>query len=274
MLVVFLALTPVWFSLGSALANPGLGPSVSSRFAEWLRDNGGRSVVVFFENWWYQHHQPAAGGRPPAGAIPPPTTASATTTTSPSPSKPSHRRVPSIVPLPTPAPLSPLANGAVPGEGQWHAAGRTVGGQPAIYEAFLRPDNVYTRLVAGVAWMDMRLLRATLYLGSYIPGGGPFKYTAPIEPAAAKTLVALFNSGFRMQDTNGGYYTDGRLLYPMRTGAASFVIYRDGSVNIGTWGTEVKMTPQVVAARHSSVFTITSTSSADASITGDVCPGG
>ena len=91
----------------------------------------------------------------------------------------------------------------------------------AIYEAFLRPDDVYTSLVSGVAWMDMKLLSATLYSGSYIPGGGPYKHTAPIEPGAARTLVALFNSGFRMQDTNGGYYTDGRLVAPMRDGVVN-----------------------------------------------------
>jgi hypothetical protein len=251
LLIVLIGLTPVWWSLGNALTNPGMGPSVASRLAEWLRDNGGRSVVVFFENMWYEHHQPAAGGKPPAGAIPPPVASVATTTTisgvtvkdrDPKPHGP--------VPLPTPAPLKPLAAAPIAGEGQWHPVGRRVDGIPAIYEAFLRPDSVYTSLVSGVAWMDMRLLRATLYSGSYIPGGGPFKYTAPILPSAARTLVALFNSGFRMQDTNGGYYTDGKVLYPMRNGAASFVIYKNGSVNIGAWGGEVRMTPTVFQVRQ------------------------
>lgn len=253
-LLVVVGLTPVWVSLGSALANPGMGPSVASRLAEWVRDNGGRSLVVFVENIWYEHHQPAAGGKPPAGAIPAPvgattsTTSTTPTTVAGHPDPPPKPRGP--VPLPTPAPLTPLAKPAIAGEGQWHPVGRKVDGVPAIYEAFLRPDNVYTSLVSGVAWMDMRLLRATLYSGNYIPGGGPYKYTAPISSTAARSLVALFNSGFRMQDTNGGYYTDGKLLYPMRNGGASFVIYKNGSVNIGAWGSEVKMTPDVWQVRQ------------------------
>jgi hypothetical protein len=252
-LLVFVGLTPVWWSLGNAITNPGMGNTVASRLAEWLRDNGGRSVVVLVENWWYEHHQPAAGGKPPPGEIPPPTVTTSTTL----PPAPAHHgggtkppRKPAITPLPTPATLAPLATPAIAGEGQWHPVGRKVDGMYAIYEAFLRPDDVYTSLVSGVAWMDMKLLRATLYSGSYIPGGGPYKYTAPIEPDAARTLVALFNSGFRMQDTNGGYYTDGRLVAPMRDGAASFVIYKNGSVNIGSWGTEVNMTPQVTQVRQ------------------------
>src|ERR1019366_271926 len=44
---LLLILTPVWISLGSALANPGLGSSASARGAEWLRGHGGSSIV----NW-------------------------------------------------------------------------------------------------------------------------------------------------------------------------------------------------------------------------------
>ena len=35
---------------------------------------------------------------------------------------------------------------------------------------------------------------------------------------------------------NSGYYTEGRVLDPLRTGAVSLVIYADGSVDIGAWG--------------------------------------
>jgi hypothetical protein len=252
--VVLLALSPVFWSLGSALANPGMGPSVASRLAEWLRDNGARTLVVSVENWWYEHHQPPIGGKPPAGAIPPPVLQPHRYLVT-DPTRTQHKEGSSqpkggAEGLPPPAPIQPVDSPAIAGEGDWHPVGRKVDGQTVVYEAFLRSDNLRTSLVAGVAWLDMRLLRATLYSGSYIPGRGPFAYTAPIEPSAATSLVALFNSGFRMQDTDGGYYTDGRTVYPMRDGAASFVIYRDGSVNIGAWGTEVRMTPDVVQVRQ------------------------
>jgi hypothetical protein len=252
-LVVIVGFTPVWWSLGNALTDPGMGTSVAARFAEWMRDNGMRSIVVTVENWWYEHHQPTKGGAPPAGAIPPPILGPrkhVTTVGHPGVASQTNTLAGGLVPLPTPAPLKTVITPAIAGEGQWHPIGRRVDGVPAMYDAFLRSDSAYSSLVSGVVWMDMRLLRATLYSGSFIPGGGPFRYTAPIEPAAAKTLVALFNSGFRMQDTNGGYYTDGRLLYAMRDGSASFVIYKNGSVNIGAWGSEVRMTPQVAQVRQ------------------------
>ncbi|HVC24222.1 MAG TPA: phosphodiester glycosidase family protein [Acidimicrobiales bacterium] len=240
-LVVLAALTPVWASLANALTNPSLGVTLPARGAEWVREHGGASVVTWVENLWYSHHPPRVGGRLPAGAIPKPTHLA---------TAPPTRVASGLVPLPTPAPVVPFASPAIAGEGQWRPAGRTVGGVPAIYETYLRPDAVHTSYVVGVAWMDTRLLRATLYSGSFIPGGGPWRYTAPVTQSAARTLVAAFNAGFRIQDANGGYFTQGKMFLPLRAGGASFVIYRNGSAAIGAWGSEVRMTPAVAAVRQ------------------------
>jgi Phosphodiester glycosidase len=225
------------FSLGGALTNPALGSSFSSRFSEWARTHGGASIVNWVEKEWYSHHPPPIGGKPPAGAIrvPPPTNAIVA-------SGPAH--------LPSPPALRPFAQPAIPGEGQWSLVGRLVGGIPAIYETTLRPDAIHTSYVVGVAWMDTKLLKATLYSGSQIPGGGPYSHTAPIQPQAADSLVAAFNAGFLMSGANGGYYTDGKTILPLRTGAASFVIYRNGTVAVGLWGRDVTMTPNVVSVRQ------------------------
>jgi hypothetical protein len=235
-LTIFLVISGV--SLGGALANPTLGTSVSARFAEWARAHGGGGIVTWTENAWYSHHQPPVGGTPPKGAIVPPHGQVASNT-----SGPPH--------LPAPSPVQPFANPPIPGEGQWSPAGRLVGGIPAVYETTLRPDPIHTSLVVGVAWMDTKLLHATLYSGSSVPGGGPYTHTAPVQAGPASSLVAAFNAGFRMQDANGGYYTDGRIVAPLRTGAASFVIYKDGSSTVGAWGQDgLTMTPNVVAVRQ------------------------
>ncbi|MHB1711416.1 MAG: hypothetical protein ACYCV7_08440 [Acidimicrobiales bacterium] len=101
--------------------------------------------------------------------------------------------------------------------------------------------------------MDTRLLSARLYSGSKSPGGGPYRYTAPIQPAQAASLVAAFNGGFYMNVAGGGYYTEGRVVDPLVSGAASLVIYGDGSVNVGAWGTDVTMTANVVSVRQNLV---------------------
>jgi hypothetical protein len=153
--------------------------------------------------------------------------------------------------LPAPAGLVPFGPVAA-GQGAWRPAGRPVAenGQSvrAVYETTLIPPGG-TR-PAGIAWLDTGLLSARLYSGSVSPGGGPYRYTAPIGPAQAATLVAAFNGGFKMNQARGGYYTEGRIIDPLRAGAASLVIYADGSVAIGAWGRDVTMTPQVVSVRQ------------------------
>ena len=156
---------------------------------------------------------------------------------------------PGTAPLPTPAALVPYpGTPAFADLGVWQPAGRLVGGQAAVYETLLVPPGDTKR--AGIAWMDTSLLSARLYSGSLSPGGGPYKYTAPVAPAAAASLVAAFNGGFQMKDAHGGYYTEGRMITPLVPGAASLVIYADGAVTVGAWGTDVTMTPSVVAVRQ------------------------
>ena len=168
------------------------------------------------------------------------TTSSPTTTTTISPGlRPD---------LPAPSALAPFTSPAPPGQGTWLAAGRRVGGFPAVYETALTPPG--GTQPAGVAYMDTRLLSAQLYSGSVSPGGGPYLFTAPVEPAQAATLVAAFNGGFKMNAAGGGYFTEGRTVYPLVGGSASLVISANGSVTVGAWGTDVSMSPGVVAVRQ------------------------
>lgn len=236
---ILIGLTPVWVSLGSALGNPILGGSPGARAAEWFRGHGGSPIVNWVENLWYSHHPPPLGGTPASGSIP---HLASGKLHGLSKSAPAH--------LPVPRRMTSPAGQRLRGEGVWHPAGRLVGGIPAVYETWVRPDALHTSLVIGVAWMDTKLLRATLYSGSTIPGGGPYRHTAPVPPGAAKSLVAAFNAGFLMNNANGGYYTDGRTITPLRKGAASFVIYRNGSVNIADWGRDAALTPDVVSVRQ------------------------
>ncbi len=103
--------------------------------------------------------RPTQGREAPQGAIPAPVVTTTTTAGRPGP--------PAV-----PAAIAPFVTTPTPGEGQWHPVGRTVGGIPAMYAAFLRPNAVNTSLVTGVAWMDTKLLGTTLYAGTTIPGTG------------------------------------------------------------------------------------------------------
>jgi hypothetical protein len=240
-LALVVLVTIVGWSYGHALTVPG-ADSLGTRSVEWVRDHGGTSLVNWIEQEWYSHHPPPKGGTPKPGLIPVP----ARTTTPPPPP-----RVASLPPhLPPPAPVVPLASPPLPGEGAWRPVGRpSGGGLPAVYATAVRPDAVHTSLVTGLAWMDTKLLRATLFAGSQTPGGTWADMT-PIPPDQRPALIAAFNGGYRIQESQGGYYADGKLARPLVQGAASFVIGVDGTATVGMWGRDVTMGPNVAAVRQ------------------------
>jgi hypothetical protein len=230
----------IWLaiSLGTALTDPSLGASPMSRFAEWGRSNHIGFVVTWLEKEYYALNPPQVGGKPQTGAFNVHHKDKVTVTSS----------CPDALPVPKNV-VSPVTP-AQPNEGVWQAAGRLVANCAPLYVTYVRPDAIHTSYVDGIAWMDPKLLSATLYSGSQIPGGGPYSHTAPVSPSAAMTLVSAFNAGFRMGDSQGGYYTDGKQVVPLVAGKASAVISKDGTMNIGAWGSDVTMTPEVVSVRQ------------------------
>jgi len=225
------------WSYVSAITAPGTD-SLQAKSVEWVRSHGGSGIVRWVENEWYSHHQPPKGGRANVALATHPATPF------------SSANYANVAHLPVPPPLHPIVPGPVEGEGQWTPVGRLVGGVPAVYSTYLRPDPAHTSLLTGVAWMDTKLLKATLFSGTDVPGAPGFKDVAPPTAEQAGQLVAQFNSGFRMQDSDGGYYSEGRLIYTMRPGAASLVISDNGDVTVAKWGRDATMGPTVASVRQ------------------------
>jgi len=244
-------LVPIGWSLGHALTAPGTTP-LGVRTTEWVRDHGGRNVVTWAENFWYNHHKPKTGGLPAASALPrftlPPTTdgpLSVSTTT--------------LAPIDAPGRVRLLAAHALAGEGVWQPTGRPgLDGRPLLYTTFMRPDPIHTSLVTGLAWMDPRRVRFDLYSGYQEPGGSGWRYTAPISPTVRPVLVAAFNSGFKLADSRGGYFADGRQApgHPLVPGKASFIIYTNGIATVGMWGRDATMGPDIMAVRQNLILLI------------------
>jgi hypothetical protein len=150
-----------------------------------------------------------------------------------------------------------LPGDALPGEGVWKTV-VTNHGFPAVMLTYVRPDTIHPTAAAALMWLDPKLLSGRLHEG--IPSGDPGgTWTTPayITPELAKTVAAAFPGGFRTDSSavgsRGGYYDDGRLATksgPLREGAASLVIYRDGTVTVAKWGRDAKAEPNVRSVRQ------------------------
>ncbi|MFC1436915.1 phosphodiester glycosidase family protein [Streptacidiphilus sp. N1-10] len=179
---------------------------------------------------------------------------------------------------PPPAPLPvvplhpavrPLVSPAEPGEGRFSALVQ-VKGRPVVQSTTVRPDAQDTRFPVGVVWMKQDALRFDLHPGSQEPGGS--WRIPPTVPDQQRTgLVATWNGGFKVSngDAHGGFYLDGTTVGRLRTGAASEVFHRDGSLTVGVWNRSVSMRPDVVGVRQCLVPLV-----ADGQVTDEVYRGG
>ena len=225
----------VSWSVGNALTVPG-GGTVSERLAEWARDHYLGPLVTIGE--WLSYQSPKVGGKPSFSLAGPGTRA----TTAPSGQATPASSAP-------PAPLRSLAGRSLPGEGQWRVLGMAEG-QPAIYGAYLRASSVYSSYVAGIVLLNQNLLRFELRPGAEDPGPGDWKAAPDIPAGSREGLLATFNNGFKIAQSDGGFYLNGATTGRLTGGTASVVYYRDGHVAIGVWGETVRMTPEVVGVRQ------------------------
>jgi Phosphodiester glycosidase len=221
------------FSVGQALTAPG-GGSTSSKLAEWARDHYLGPVVTFGE--WLSYQPPKVGGRPSFSLAVPKT----------APTRYKHTKT--FQPI-IPHRLTSFAGTPLAGEGQWRVL-ETVKGEPAIFGTFLRPSSVYTSYVAGIVSMDQRLVSFQLRPGAEDPGPGNWHAQTWIPPGTRTGLLATFNGGFKINTSGGGFYLNGDTAGTLTDGAASVVYYRDGTIKIGEWGRDVKMTSNVVGVRQ------------------------
>ena len=222
------------------LSGPGTD-SDSARTAEWARDHHLSWAVTWLENKTYT--APPTGGKlsaaqrkallGPGGAARP------------------HPTVAATVAVDLPANIPPQATDPPPGEGVWHAVTLDAAGHPVVEEAALRPDARHTSELAYAAWLNQKALTFTLQPGYQQPGGN-WPVPDSVSGTALQGLVATWNGGFKVKpdDALGGYYADGVTAVPLVDGKVAEVFYRDGSLRIGVWGSDLTMNSNVLAVRE------------------------
>ncbi len=230
-------LAPAGISYVSAMSekhNVDLG--VSS--VEWLRQNGGNSLVSEVENAYYTFTAPEKGGPalqslPRVGVPGGPANANSTAV--------SYR----------PPNVRPLIRPTLSGEGVWRKAGADVGTQPPVLLTTFRSDPEYPQFVAGLAWLDSARTRL-----EYVPGLDeppeplPHRGSGEVPPSSRRRLVATFNGGFPLETSNAGLIYRGKVVEAMVNGIATVAEYRDGRIDIVRWHQGASAPPDVWFAKQ------------------------
>jgi hypothetical protein len=207
------------------------GPSNTAlgvRSVEWLRDHGAAGIVAQVEDWYYTLTAPSKGG-PGLKAVPKvgvADLAAATAGRTPAAERP-HAVAAMIAP-------------ALAGEGVWRPARSGLGRAPPLLVTTLRDEPDYPRVVVGLAWIDTARTRISLYAGRLEPTVTLPTRAMEVPLSGRSRLLATFNSGFKLSDAggslgNGGYAIYGHTYAPLHDGLATFVGYKNGTVNIVGW---------------------------------------
>ena len=212
------------WSISDALTAPGAAP-ISTRLAEWAQSHALGSAVSPTEQVQHQLKQPKIGASP--DGVP----SDSVLLSTPNYRPPRERPAPTSHAVAAPVP--PQAQQSLP-SGAWQPL-VSVHGKPAILAEFLRPDAQHARFPIGVAWLDQKLVRLDLHPGYGVPGGSGWSQPSEVPASEHDALLGTFNSGFKMVDSNGGYWQDGRTAVPLRVGAASMVFYKDGHLDVVKW---------------------------------------
>jgi hypothetical protein len=147
--------------------------------------------------------------------------------------------------------IVPLTRG-LPGEGMWQPTFADGGSRPPVLITQFRPEPLeYPQVVVGVAWIDHTRTSVQIYPGMQEPGVPlPSRGPEEVPDSLRSQLVATFNSGFKLQDSGGGFAYNGHTYAPLQDGLATLVRYTDGSVNVIRWEYGPHAPPNVVWARQ------------------------
>ncbi len=215
-----LVLIPAAFSYLGAL-NRTSNSSLGIRTVEWLRDNGGAGLVAKIESVYYSLTAPSKGG-PTLRALPKVGVGGAAT---------AIKAAQEFRPASVPAMLHP----ALPGEGSWHATRPGLEANPPVLLSTLRNQPEYPRVVAGLAWINTKRAVVSLHPGRLEPSVSLPRGAMDVPREARGRLIASFNSGFKLNDSRGGFAVGGHTYARLQNGQATLVGYSDGRVDVIDW---------------------------------------
>jgi hypothetical protein len=150
-------------------------------------------------------------------------------------------------------PLPAMSLGSLNGEGVWSDYIQDSSGQAIAYRTYLQPDPSRPYAIVGVIAFDTSQMRLHFMLGStepYAPDGPRRTGQMPAEDKAPGLLIAMFNGGFKARHGHFGAMANGLVALPPRDGLGTITIDKDGSLQLGEWGSEIIASPDLVAWRQ------------------------
>lgn len=168
------------------------------------------------------------------------------------------------VPAQTPIPPKAQAEAACPpsvtgigdmkGEGVWNPyLTDSFLGKVAACRTFFQPDLERPYAIVAVVSFNLDVVNLHYVLGSQEPVSNvQIDRPGVIPPADLQPdlLLAVFNGGFKARHGHFGVMVDGTTLIPPIDEFGTIALYKDGTLRIGAWGSEITPSPDIAFWRQ------------------------
>lgn len=145
------------------------------------------------------------------------------------------------------------AMGTLENEGEW--APYVMDGQQEVisYRTVLQPDKKRGFALAAIVAFDCRRARLHFVIGTKEPVSDekiPRTGKIPKASLAPGNILGAFNGGFQAKHGRFGAMAEGVVALPPRDGLGTLVIYKDGRLDMGIWGTDINPSPDMESWRQ------------------------
>ncbi len=149
---------------------------------------------------------------------------------------------------------SGLPNIASPGRDlHWQKMLSNSGDNPVLERTILNPDPLRPYVTAYLVQIDPDRVDFHLVAGTKDPHSATGIHgtgTIPSVAVVRKNVIAAFNGGFQTKDGHFGVMVSRKTFLAPMPGLATFCMYADGRVNIGSWGKEIMPSPDMLSFRQ------------------------
>lgn len=226
----------------SLYARPDLVPQA----VDLARAVFGAQAVAQVESWVFQAQDSVRQARYHATGSTPTIRWAAPSASQPAVSAPT-------APPAQPGPSAAPSGAAGPAALNWSPFMSTASGAPALQRAIVTPDPTRPYVATALVRIDLRATQLHLVAGTQEPISSVRVARPGSIPAADQrsgALLAAFNGGFKAANGAFGMGVGKTVLLPPTDGLATLAIYRDGSVRLGAWGSDITASPDLVAWRQ------------------------
>jgi hypothetical protein len=150
--------------------------------------------------------------------------------------------------------------GPANGAGVWIPYIQNTDGKVIAYKTFVQPDPERPYALTAIVAFNLNRSRLNFVIGTDEPYGKNVEKRAPGKipetDMSPGSLIATFNGGFKYEHGHFGASSNGFVSALPLSGIGTVAMFRDGSIKMGMWGSDIVPSSDLLAYRQNGPMVI------------------